>query len=199
MHLPVLFFTTGLALVTGLVFGLVPAVAMTRGNTEAMLKDDRTRGTASSGNGLMRSTLVVAETALALVLLVGAGLLIRSFARLQEVKPGFSATTCSPRSCRCRRPATPIRRSECVLEPSGRPGRTLPGVTAVGLTSNVPFNGNVGSGSYSIVGYTPARARRSRTAGRRWSAPTTSGDADPAAAKAGCSTTAIPRPARRSW
>ena len=156
VHLPVLFFTTGLALLTGLVFGLVPAVAVTRGNTAAMLKDDSTRGTASRGTSLMRSTLVVAETALALVLLIGAGLLIRSFARLQQVDPGFSSDN--------------VLTAQLSLPPSRYPDQAkmsafwerlvakaheLPGVTAVGLTSNVPFNGSVSSGSYSIVGYTP--------------------------------------------
>ena len=91
LHLPVLAFTIALALLTGIVFGLVPAVAVIRGNTNAMLKDDSTRGSASRGTGIMRSGLVVIETALALMLLIGAGLLIRSFGRLQHVDPGFSS------------------------------------------------------------------------------------------------------------
>ena len=85
-------FTIGAgASLTGLVFGLVPAIAVMRGNTNTVLKDDTARGSAGRGTGLTRATLVIAETALALVLLVGAGLLIKSFARLQEVNPGFSA------------------------------------------------------------------------------------------------------------
>ncbi len=87
----VLAFTTALALVTGLVFGLVPAIAVMRGNTNTLLKEDTARGSAGRGTGVTRATLVIAETALALVLLVGAGLLIKSFARLQDVNPGLLA------------------------------------------------------------------------------------------------------------
>src|SRR3954452_13317426 len=152
----VLAFTTGLALVTGLVFGLVPAIAIWRGNTNTLLKEDTARGSSGRGTGLTRATLVIVETALALVLLVGAGLLLKSFARLQEVNPGFSADN--------------VLTAQLALPPTRYPNdasrrafwprlldqvRTLSGVTAVGLTSNVPFNGMVGSGSYSIVGYTP--------------------------------------------
>jgi hypothetical protein len=149
----VLAFTTALALVTGLVFGLVPAIAITRGNTNALLKEDTARGSSGRGTGLTRATLVVAETALALVLLVGAGLLVKSFARLQDVNPGFSADNVL--TAQLALPATRYP------DPTARAAfwtrlidqvRTLPGVTAVGLTSNVPFNGMVGSGSYSIDG-----------------------------------------------
>ena len=72
-------------------FGVVPAVSVIRGNTSSLLKDDATRGSASRTTTFMRGTLVIVETALALMLLVGAGLLIKSFARLQDVNPGFSS------------------------------------------------------------------------------------------------------------
>jgi predicted permease len=152
----VLAFTTALALVTGLVFGLVPAIAITRGNTNALLKEDTARGSAGRGTGLTRATLVVAETALALVLLVGAGLLVKSFARLQDVNPGFSADnvlTAQLALPATRYPDAMARRVfwTRLIERV----RALSGVTAVGLTSNVPFNGMVGSASYSIVGYNP--------------------------------------------
>ena len=152
----VLAFTTALALLNGLVFGLVPAIAVTRGNTNRLLKEDTARGSAGKGTGVTRATLVVAETALALVLLVGAGLLIKSFARLQEVNPGFSAEnvlTAQLALPATRYPDPAARRVFWTrLIDAVRP---LSGVTAVGLTSNVPFNGMVGSGSYSIVGYNP--------------------------------------------
>jgi len=152
----VLLFTVGLAMATGLVFGLIPAIAVIRGNTASFLKDDSTRGSAGRGTGLARATLVVGETALALMLLVGAGLLIKSFARLQAVDPGFStdnvltAQIALPTS-RYPDPTQITSFWERLVSKA----RELPGVTAVGLTSNVPFNGNVSSGSYSIVGYTP--------------------------------------------
>ena len=152
----VLAFTTALALLTGLVFGLVPALAIMRGNTNTLLKEDTARGSAGRGTGLTRATLVVAETALALVLLVGAGLLVKSFARLQDVNPGFSADNVL--TAQLALPATrypdPVARAAFWTRLVDQV-RTLSGVTAVGLTSNVPFNGMVGSGSYNIVGYTP--------------------------------------------
>ena len=107
---------------------------------------------------MTRATLVIAETALALVLLVGAGLLVKSFARLQDVNPGFSADNVL--TAQFSLPAT--RYPDAIARKAFWARlvdqvRTLSGVTAVGLTSNVPFNGMVGSGSYSIVGYNPPR------------------------------------------
>jgi predicted permease len=156
LHPPVLLFTLAIAVFTGLVFGIVPAVSVIRGNTASLLKDDATRGSASRTTTFVRGTLVVVETALALMLLVGAGLLIKSFARLQDVNPGFSpervlTTQISLPASRYTDVAARRVFWERLLEKA----RAIPGVTAAGLTSNVPFNGNVSSGSYSIVGYTP--------------------------------------------
>ena len=156
LHPIVLLFTLALAVVTGVVFGVVPALSVIRGKTASLLKDDSTRGSASRGTSFMRSSLVIVETALALMLLVGAGLLIKSFSRLQGVDPGFSsenvltAQIALPAS---RYADAPARRA--FWERLTAKARELPGVTSVGLTSNVPFNGMVSSGSYSIIGYTP--------------------------------------------
>ena len=152
----VLAFTMALAVITGLVFGLVPALVVFRGNTWSLLKDDSTRGSAGRSTGLTRSVLVVAETAFALVLLVAAGLLLKSFLRLQSVDPGFATDhvlTAQISLPAARYPDAAARRAFWLrlLEVA----RGLPGVTSAGLTTNVPFNGNVSSGSYSIVGYTP--------------------------------------------
>jgi predicted permease len=152
----VVLFTMLLALATGLVFGLVPAFAVLKANTAAILKDDSTRGSAGRGTGFTRRVLVVLETALALMLLVSAGLLIKSFARMQNVDPGFStenvltAQVSLPSS---RYPDAQARVAfwDRLLEKA----RAIPGVSNAGFTSNVPFNGSVSSGSYGIVGYTP--------------------------------------------
>jgi predicted permease len=157
LHLPVLGFTLLLAVVTGLIFGLVPAVAAIRGNASLMLKEDATRGSAGRSTGYMRAALVVGETAVALMLLIGAGLLIKSFARLQQVDPGFerqnvlTAQLGLP-AARFPNPADRVQFWNRLIEKA----QQIPGVTSVGLTTNVPLNGNVSSGSYSIVGYTPA-------------------------------------------
>jgi predicted permease len=152
----VLVFTLGLAVVTGLIFGLVPALLVVRGNTWSFLKEDGTRGSATRRTRLTRSALVVIETAFALVLLVGAGLLLKSFYRLQQVDPGFridSVLTAQMSLPAARYPDAVARRGFWLRVVESV--RAVPGVSSVGLTTNVPFNGNVSSGSYSIVGYTP--------------------------------------------
>jgi predicted permease len=147
----------GLAVVTGIVFGVAPSLNVLRGNTAAFLKDDSTRGTAGRGAGRTRSLLVVLETAFAVMLLIGAGLTIRSFVELQRVKPGFSpenvltAQVALP-AARYKGPADRVTFWSRFVERA----RAIPGATAVGLTTNVPFNGMVGSGSYTIVGRTLA-------------------------------------------
>ena len=84
----VIAFTFSLALLTGIVFGIFPAVHATRGLSGA-LKEGGRGAVTTRGGGRTRSALVIAELALALMLLVGAGLLMRSFLRLQSVDPGF--------------------------------------------------------------------------------------------------------------
>jgi putative ABC transport system permease protein len=156
LHLPVLWFTLALSVATGMIFGVIPAIAVIRGNTSSMLKEDATRGSAGRGTGALRAALVVGETAVALMLLVGAGLLIKSFAHLRGVDPGFNsenvltAQVALPAS---RYPDAAARWS--FWQRLTEKARQIPGATAVGLSSTVPLSGNVSSGSYSIVGYTP--------------------------------------------
>jgi predicted permease len=156
LHPAVLLFTIALAIATGLVFGVVPAFGVMRANTSSILKDDSTRGSAGRGTRLVRSTLVILEVALALMLLVGAGLLIKSFARITSVNPGFATENVltTQLSLAATRYADAASR-RTFWQRLAEKCAAMPGVTSVGLTSNVPFNGNVSSGSYSIVGYTP--------------------------------------------
>src|SRR5438876_1936 len=84
----VLSFTLGVSVVTGLLFGLAPAFQVSRTDVNAALKQESRGDTGGHRNGV-RHLLVVSEVALSLVLLIGAGLLIKSFSRLNEVDPGF--------------------------------------------------------------------------------------------------------------
>jgi putative ABC transport system permease protein len=87
---PVLGYTAGLVLLTAALFGLWPALQATRPEMREMLQEAGRRGTGSREGSRVRSALVVAEVALALTLLTGAGLLIRSFVELRRVDPGFN-------------------------------------------------------------------------------------------------------------
>jgi putative ABC transport system permease protein len=86
----VLAFTFGVALLTGLIFGLLPAWSASRGRVGDALKEGGRSATAGSARQRLRSTFVVVELAVALVLLVGAGLLIKTFWKLRSVEPGFN-------------------------------------------------------------------------------------------------------------
>ena len=89
VDLNVLLFTLGVSLLTGILFGLVPAITASRKNLAAVLNESSNRAGVSFRSGKVRSVLVISEVALALVLIVGATLLIRTFMKLQSVDPGF--------------------------------------------------------------------------------------------------------------
>lgn len=85
----VLLFTLGISVLTGIFFGLVPAITASRKNLAAILNESSNRSGVGFRSGKVRSVLVVSEMALALVLVIGAALLIRTFMTLQSVDPGF--------------------------------------------------------------------------------------------------------------
>jgi putative ABC transport system permease protein len=89
LDLNVLFFTFGISVITGILFGLVPAISASRPNLAATLNESSNRSGVGFRSGRLRSLLVVSEMALALILVVGAALLIRTFRNLQSVDPGF--------------------------------------------------------------------------------------------------------------
>jgi putative ABC transport system permease protein len=148
---PVLGFTVAVSLLTGILFGLVPALQTSKVDLLHTLKEGG-RGT-TGGRHRMRQGLVVAEVALALVLLVGAGLSIRSFLRLARVDPGLDPSniltfrTTLPES-RYPEDSQKARFYERALERFA----ALPGVAAVGMITPLPFSGEGWQSNYLIEG-----------------------------------------------
>jgi predicted permease len=145
----VILFAGVVSLLTTIVFGIVPALRASRSTGCDALKEG-TRGSSSSGQRL-RNGLVVAELAIAVVLLVAAGLTARSLARLLSVDPGFRAerlmtARISLPPVRYREPET----SATFFTELEQRVRALPGVQAAGLTSLLPMTGRNSSGSTYI-------------------------------------------------
>ena len=144
-----LLFTAALSIVTGLLFGLLPALHGSRTNLNDVLKE----GGRGAAGGRVRSGLVAAQLALSLILLVGAGLLIRSFARLSREDPGFdaghvlTARVDLPRS----RYATDARQV-AFFDQLLAQIRRVPGVTAASAINWLPFGGNGSATDYFVEG-----------------------------------------------
>jgi putative ABC transport system permease protein len=141
----VLLVTLGVSAVTGIFFGLAPALQLARRGPATALRDD---ARTSTGRGQLRAVLVAAELALALVLLAGAGLLIRSFVQMQRVDPGFSTDRLLTFQVRMEGPAyaqAPARIAfvNGVVERL----KTLPGVIDAAAGSNAPIAGR-GTGAW---------------------------------------------------
>ncbi len=147
-------FAAGVSLLAAVVFGLAPALRAVRGNLIDGLRD---RGSDSGGvrANKLRTALVVSEVALSLVLLIGAGLMVRSFARLQQVDPGFDAknvvTFNAPLSF--LKYLTSQSRATFVNQ-LGERLATIPGVEAVGGATPLPLAGGdqYAVGSYGKIG-----------------------------------------------
>jgi putative ABC transport system permease protein len=152
VDIQVLTYTLVVTVVCGLVFGLAPALQASRSGLTARLHDGG-RGATDRGGRRLRSILVVSEFTLAVMLLVGAGLLIRSFLRLQQVNPGFEAgeiLTASISLPEARYADEPAR-SAFFQKLLARTG-SLPGVKAVALSMALPPNLLVMTNPYTIEG-----------------------------------------------
>jgi len=156
----VLAFTFGLSLATGIFFGLAPAWRAIKLDPNSSLKAGGRSGQGDGGLYLkrhrLRGLLIISELAISLVLLIGAGLLIRSFIRLQSVPPGFSADHVLSMEIAVN---DPRYHDEKVLSAFYRDIEAriahLPGVVAEGTVSALPLTGTVGWGGIQVERYTP--------------------------------------------
>jgi putative ABC transport system permease protein len=143
----VLAFTLVISLLTGLLFGIAPALQVTRSNVNESLKEGGRSATGGASRQRVRNTLVISEVALSLLLLVGAGLLIKSFLNLSRSDVGFE-----PEGVLTMRVSLPEARykenSQVVnfYQQLLQRVQTLPGVESAGLTRGLPMSGGIESG-----------------------------------------------------
>jgi putative ABC transport system permease protein len=142
LNAPVLAFTFALSVATGILSGLLPAWSMTKGDVNEALKQGLGRTDTDSGTGKTRSALVVIEVALSLVLLIGAGLMLRSLWNLQTIDPGFDehnvlTLTVMVNKHQFTDPTQQSQFFDSILQRI----RTLPGVDSAGAVDNLPLQG----------------------------------------------------------
>jgi predicted permease len=149
----VLVFTLGISLLVGVALGLVPSLQVSRDQLQTDLQEAG-RGTSTSGStSRMRNLLIVSQVALTLMLLVGAGLLGRSFQRLLEVNPGFQAESAIAMNILQPDPETPEaqRRLAQLCQRLLDRLQALPGVTGVGGVNALPMSDNGANGTFMMA------------------------------------------------
>jgi putative ABC transport system permease protein len=159
----VLSFALGASLVTGLLFGLAPALHASRAGLHGMLRT----GARVAGTSRLRSTLVVASIALAMLLLVGAGLVGSSFLRLMRVDPGFEPDHVLVASISLPAERYPNDRIAAFHTEAMRRVVAIPGVRAAGMINIAPFSGGNTAIPFTVVGRPPARPGEFLQAGWR--------------------------------
>ena len=140
---PVIGFTLALIILVALGVGMIPVIAMRRANMAQVIREEGRSGTQGRGPRLMRRVLVTSQVAFALMLLIGAGVLLASFERVLTINPGFRADrvltgTISMPNSRYKDDAALRATSARLLERL----RGVPGVVSAGLTTTLPFGGN---------------------------------------------------------
>ena len=152
LHWGMLAFTAAVSLGSGVLFGLAPALRLSRTDLHATLESGH-RSTGGREHLRLRHALLVAEVAISLVLLAGAGLMMKSTARLLEVNPGFA-----PERLLTMEMALPFRKYDTNAKASAMHARilervaALPGVAGVGSTSVLPLTNGGNTGTMQVVG-----------------------------------------------
>jgi putative ABC transport system permease protein len=152
----VLFFTFLVSLITGLVFGIVPALRTAGFDLRGTLNENTRGSTSGPGHHRLRGVLVASEMALAVLLLVGSGLLLRSFSRLQDVPPGFQSDHLLVADIPLSQTAyaKPEQRYQFFDRLVER-AKVLPGVRSAGAASFLPVSGGGSIIHFNITGHPP--------------------------------------------
>jgi len=159
MNLPVLLFLGGVAVLTGILFGLAPGLDASRTSLNDVLKDE-SRGGTSAGHARLRNTLVTAEISISLVLLVGAGLLLKSLHALLGQDPGFNLHNVLTFSVNLPDSTYPSDKTPPYYSAAAvrfdheftQRLRSLPGILEVGQTSGIPASGGSGTIRFVVEG-----------------------------------------------
>ena len=164
----VLFITLLVSVLTGLIFGTAPALRTANLDLRETLNEGSRGSTSGPGQHRLRSILVVTEIAFAMLLLVGSGLLLRSFARLQEVPPGFQPDhlLVADLPVSVKTYASPEQRFQFFDRIVDR-AKTLPGVRSAGAASFLPVSGGGGMLHFNIEGRPPKTPHDYLAAGYR--------------------------------
>jgi putative ABC transport system permease protein len=164
--------TFGLSLLTGLIFGLVPALQVSNPDLTTTLKEEGRGTTGSLHRNRVRALLVVAELSISFVLLVGAGLFMRSFLHLRDVNPGFNADNVLTMEIalpdtKYSKPEQQIRFFQQLFERLD----ALPGIEAAGAIDPLPFSGSTSGSSFKIEEHPPLPPAERLKAGVRTISP----------------------------
>ncbi len=158
----VLGFTLLVSVLTGVIFGLVPAFQASKPDLQDALKDGGRTGSEGGRRNFVRSVLVVFEVAVALMLLIAAGLLIRSFGRLQDVNPGFNPqNVLSMQLSLPRSKYAENNQLSAFFDQALERIKALPGVQSAAFGTNLPMSGNNSSASFSVEGLQVAQGESS--------------------------------------
>jgi putative ABC transport system permease protein len=172
VDLRVLGFTVAIALVTSVIFGLTPALQASKINLSESLKEGARALSSGQRSNHVRNLLVISEVALSLVLLIGAGLMIKSLARLLKVDPGFKPDNTVTMHIALLGSKYPSANQQIAFfqEVTHRI-EALPGVQSVGLISSAPLSGGMYAGGFLIEGRVATSETDNLVADRRMISP----------------------------
>src|SRR5215213_209321 len=153
LHIPVFLWTLVISILTGVLFGLAPALQASRPDLNEALKKSAGRNQGGFQRRGLRNPLIVSEVALALLLSVGAGLMIKSFLRLQQVSPGFEANNLLTMNIALpRQKYSQPQQANAFFDQLAERIKTLPGVKSVGGIDPLPFSNSNVTTSFLVEG-----------------------------------------------